>query len=369
MRSALKVFMQSLKNSILNASEMLQMYFRPFQKPVTDRILIVQIEDFNQGRYGFQLINYLHLAGYHIAFYKSGAFLYNLHGYDRLLFKLPGVSFFKKKIINTQKQVDFLFLTNNGNVKAPVACNITYELSLDYFSKKNDSAPSVLRLPFFIHPRMNQYLPIKKQKRRNRILFYGCDDALYDSELIKNWFQLMSRSEVYRIIEKSGLDFISPDSYELLEQQLNNPEVTNAFFFLNSSEVWIPGQRWMNIISSFDFFISTPGVSMPHSHNVIEAMSVGTIPIIQYGHWFNPSLTDLVNCVSYNSISDLISIINSVSGLSNERVLQLRDGVTQYYNDHINPSNFSKRLNMLDSNHIKLYFNAEEISLSMLNKI
>jgi hypothetical protein len=369
MRSALIVVIQSLKNSVRNTAEMLQMYLRSFQKPVTDRILIVHIEDFNHGRYGFQLINYLYLAGYHIAFYKSWSFLIKLHGYDRWIFKLPGVSVFKKKITNTQKPVDFLFLTKNKNVKAPVACNITFELNLDYFSKKQDSATSVLRLPFFIHPFMNKYPLTKKQKKRNRILFYGCDDAVYDTEVIKNRFRLMSRSDVFRIIEKSGLDFISPDSYELLEQQLNDPEITNAFFFLNSSDVWIPGQRWMNIISSFDFFISTPGVYMPHSHNVIEAMSVGTIPIIQYGNWFNPSLTDSVNCVSYNSITDLIRIINSVSGLTNERILQLRDGVSQYYNDHITPINFSKRLNMLDSNNIKLYFNAEEFSLSLSDKI
>ena len=367
MRSALKVCMQSLKNTVLNTSEMLQMYFRPFQKPVTDRILIVQIGDFNQGRYGFQLINYLHLAGYHIAFYKSRAFLNKLHSYDRLIFKLPGVSFFNKKIINAQKQVDFLFLTNNKNVKAPVACNITYELSLDYFSKKNDSAPPGLRLPFFIHPLMNQYLPIKKQKKRNRILFYGSDDAGYDSEVIKNRFQLMSRSEVYRIIEKSGLDFISPDSYELLEQHLSDPEIKNAFFFLNSSKVWIPAHRWMNVLASFDFFIATPGISMPHSHNIIEAMCVETVTVLQYADWFFPSLIHEKNAIHFKSETELISRIKELLRADHKQIEELRTNSYAYFSTFINPRNFIAKADAINEKKIELLFNAEELSLKQTN--
>lgn len=363
MRSVIIELIQSCKNRILNAAGILRLYLRSFQQPVSDRILIVQIEKFNQGRYGFQLINYLHLAGYQIAFYKSTEFLSKLHGYDRLIFKLPGITIFKKKMINPHTTIDFLFYSTNKNVTPPVECNIKYELSLDYFNKKYSSSSSVLRLPFFIHPIMNQYLPVKKQKKRNRILFYGSDDAGYDSEVIKNRFQLMSRSEVYRIVEKSGLDFISPDSYEMLEQQLNDPEIKDAFFFLNSSKVWIPAQRWMSVLASFDFFIATPGIMMPHSHNIIEAMCAETVPVLQYVDWFFPPLIHEENSIYFKSEHELIIRIKEIFAAEPQKIAAMRTNTYAYYSAFINPRNFLAKAEAINQQNIELLFNAEELSL------
>jgi hypothetical protein len=276
---------------------------------------------------------------------------------------VPGITIFKKKMINPHTTIDFLFYSTNKNVTPPVKCNIKYELSLDYFNKKYSSSSPVLRLPFFIHPIMNQYLPVKKQKKRNRILFYGSDDAGYDSEVIKNRFQLMSRSEVYRIVEKSGLDFISPDSYEMLEQQLNDPEIKDAFFFLNSSKVWIPAQRWMSVLASFDFFIATPGIMMPHSHNIIEAMCAETVPVLQYAEWFFPPLVNKKNCITYIDESDLIKCINELLLLPKAKVDELQKNISEYYCCFIDPKNCFADLELIKGGSIKLLFNAEELSL------
>jgi hypothetical protein len=337
---------------------------RSFQQPVRDRILIVQIEKFNHGRYGFQLINYLHLAGFQIAFYKSNKFLSKLDGYDRLIFKLPGITVFRKKMIDRYKTIDFLFYSTNKNVTPPVEYNMKYELSLDYFNKKCTSSSSVLRLPFFIHPIMNQYLPVEKQKKRNRILFYGSNDTAYDSEIIKNKFQLMSRSEVYRIVEKSKLNFISPESYEILEQQLNDPEIKDAFFFLNCGKVWIPAQRWMSVLASFDFFIATPGIMMPHSHNLIEAIYVGTVPVLQYAHWLFPPLLNDVNCVTFNDELNLVKCINELLFLPRAKVDELQKNITDYYFNFMDPKKCFADAEFIKDGGVKLLFNAEELSLS-----
>jgi hypothetical protein len=364
MLSSLKQFFFTCKNKINNYAGICNLYRKSFRKIQTEKVLIVCIENFNHGRYGFQLINYFHKAGYSIAFYKSSSFLLNLHRYDKLIFNLSDITFFNRRMTGSDSKIDFLCFANNKNVNCPVAHNRRFELSLDYFKTKSNST-SVLRLPFFIHPVMNQYLPKKLIEKRNRILFYGSNDSLYDSNDIESRFQLMSRSEVFRSVERSDLDYISPENFEEFEKQLNNPKIKNAFFFLNSTKVWVPADKWMQVLASFDFFIATPGISMPQSHNVIEAMCTGTIPVIQYSHWFFPSLKHEQNCIHFNSEVELIRRLQNILKMEQSQIERLRNGITDYFSKYIDPNNFGVRIEAIKEKKIELLFNAEELSLNM----
>jgi hypothetical protein len=45
---------------------------------------------------------------------------------------------------------------------------------------------------------------------------------------------------------------------------------------------------YIDTMSRSDFFIRPPGVVMPHSHNLVEAMSVGTVSITNYHSYMRP---------------------------------------------------------------------------------
>jgi hypothetical protein len=209
---------------------------------------------------------------------------------------------------------------------------------------------------------MNAY-DIKKPLKKNRILFYGTDNSNYNSDEIKHNFKLLTRYEVFQIIKDSDIPYINPDNINDLLSYLENPNIINSFVFIDSDKIWIPQDLWLKILSSFDFFIATPGVIMPHSHNSIEAMSTETILITQYAKWFAPNLVDKLNCLEFDNKNELISVINYAMNLSNEEVILLRYYSNLYYKKFIDPSSFGNRLKNLNEDTITLIFNAEEYSI------
>jgi hypothetical protein len=290
-----------------------------------------------------------------------------LHGYDRLIFKLKNTSIFSHRAIR-DITIDYLTLANETIQKNPFEYRYKFILNLDYFnnfpgSYKNGNKE--IYLPFYKHP--NTEINSIELSKKKGILFYGANSLQYDSNILKSYFKLVSRTQVYNAINSSSLDFVTPLNYDILLDILNDQRVKNKFVFLNSEKVWIPIKMWSKILGSFDFFICTPGVSMPHAHNCIEAMSLGTIPIIQYSNWFSPPLEDNVNCIQFSSLEDLVKKIPILHKLDSDTINKIRSGVLKYYSEHIDPLGFENRINKKDSNEISLFFNAEELSLKYLN--
>jgi hypothetical protein len=67
-------------------------------------------------------------------------------------------------------------------------------------------------------------------------------------------------------------------------------------------------------------------------HNVIEAMAVGTIPILAYPDWFDPELEHCKNAIIYSDKEDLVNKIKIAIKMPQEEILKLRKGVLEYYN-------------------------------------
>jgi hypothetical protein len=342
----------------------LKLYLRSNKKSKNTKLLIVHLQDFNQGRYGFQLINYLSLAGYDVTFYRSFKFLLFLKSYDRLIYKIPNISIWKNLKRSNNTLTSYLFLKQDSSFKIKNRIENKFCLDLNYFKSFEQGNKSSIIMPFFIHPNMNKYYLIDKPVKKNRILFYGSDNTIYNSDEIKNKFNLLSRFEVFHCIQQSEINLINPNNIDDLLDRLDNPTIRNEFFFIDSNKIWIPEEKWLNVLSSFDFFIATPGVIMPQSHNSIEAMLTETILITQYAKWFSPSLVDKVNCLEYKDQNELFSVINFAMNLSDEEISYLRRNSNHYFNNYIKPSSLVNRIEELKESSITLVYNAEEYSVS-----
>lgn len=348
---------------VINLYFVLKLFNRSNKKIKDRKLLIVSLKDFNQGRYGFQLINYLHLAGYEVAFYKSFRFLLNLKSYDRLILKTPNISIWKNQKRFKNVSVSYLFLTEDRSSELKIKIFKKFCLDLNYFENFEKVETNSITMPFFIHPIMNKYNLIDKPVKKNRILFYGSDNTIYNNDEIKYKFKLLSRYEVFHSIKESKIPFINPNNFNEFLDYLENPNIINEFFFIDSNKIWVPKEKWLEVLSSFDFFIATPGVIMPHSHNSIEAMSTETILITQYAKWFAPNLEDKLNCLEFDDKNELFSVINYAMNLSNEEISFLRYNSNHYYNNYINPSSLGNRIDNLKEETITLIYNAEEYSI------
>src|SRR5205823_2507023 len=71
---------------------------------------------------------------------------------------------------------------------------------------------------------------------------------------------------------------------------------------LRISKHVLQGLDYLRFIGACDFFLAPPGCAMPLSHNLIEAMSLGAIPILNYGDYLDPPLRDGVDCLAFSTI-------------------------------------------------------------------
>lgn len=99
-----------LITTIGNLTLIIKLFSLSYRHIQQRKILIGSIRNFNDGRYGFQLLNYFSKAGYHIIFFKSNKFLMLLYGYDRLIFKLQTISLWRNFKRLTGKYITWLYL-------------------------------------------------------------------------------------------------------------------------------------------------------------------------------------------------------------------------------------------------------------------
>jgi hypothetical protein len=95
-------------------------------------------------------------------------------------------------------------------------------------------------------------------------------------------------------------------------------------------------------MSGSNFAICPPGWLIPHSHNLVEAMSVGTIPITNYHSYVRPSLTPGSNCLGFSTLEELERVIDFALCMPLAEIQRLREGVI--YEEYIEPKSFGKKL-------------------------
>jgi hypothetical protein len=113
------------------------------------------------------------------------------------------------------------------------------------------------------------------------------------------------------------------------------------------SETKTKDEDWLNFLATSDFFIAPPGFRYPWCHNAIEAMSVGTIPILQYSNLFSPQLRHLENCLQYQSKEELENVVKLALTLGQEEISRLKQNVVHYFEDHLSPNAIVKRIKEL----------------------
>jgi len=106
---------------------------------------------------------------------------------------------------------------------------------------------------------------------------------------------------------------------------------------LSDSGTGIPSSEWMPNIARADFFLCPPGIVMPMCHNLIEAMAVGTIPILNYPEWLHPNLAHMTNCLAFGDKNDLVAKVRLALAMPSQQIAELRANVIHYYEIHLRP--------------------------------
>jgi hypothetical protein len=185
-----------------------------------------------------------------------------------------------------------------------------------------------------------------------RLLFAGsCHAGYYDNrDIITNRYGKMTRFAVIEALRARGdwFDVRDPADLERIHG-VGRPVL------IDSARARIPSHAWLDTVASADVMLCPPGTIMPMSHNIIEAMGVGTIPLTNYPDWFFPSLEHGKNCFIFRSAADLLTAVEEIRSLPMERIEEMRSACRDYYDRHLDPRVAATRMLASPSREIRLH--------------
>jgi hypothetical protein len=205
---------------------------------------------------------------------------------------------------------------------------------------------NIIRVPFGVHPRIEISKAYRYQRKilqaidnRNVRILNACskgsfysDNVFLDRDLHMSpgRNQLLSivnqqLTEIEHCILDSPRKFYRLFSYAFSKTKCILVSLTHKRSF----------SEWLFTLSLSDAYLCLPGRAIVTCHNVYEAMSVGTIPILQYQSWFNPPLEDGVNCFSFTNDSDIADTIRRVLNTPDDVIKKMRFNVTNYYENYL----------------------------------
>lgn len=197
-------------------------------------------------------------------------------------------------------------------------------------------------MPFPLHPKFyvkrmssDELSELRIQNRNMYVFFAGNSDSrFYDKDVLREHFKgTISRLSALKYINER---FLKTSEMELVTDAARLYELLGGGAAkIVISEARTSGDQWLSILGKAHFFLCLPGVRMPWSHNAIESMAVGTIPIIQYGSLFTPPLEHMKNALCYSDQEELGKVLSEAITLPEHEIARLRRNVIQYYDHYL----------------------------------
>ena len=291
--------------------------------------------DSDHGRYLFQLVKEIELAGYQVAYKDRFRFLCNFFtkGYKKHLVTEFLIFYREEKEL---KNVVMLF---SDSKKVIQRSEISKTVLVDYSKRaalKEEISMLFARSPdLFVGGDVEAPEPenLDDMERPISILMAGnIDIKRYNNPDINNRFGMMSRYQIAEVLRsQSQIDMIEP------MQQINYDALLEAkeLLLMNTQCCRVQFSNWLELLSKSEFFIAGPGGHMPLCHNLVEALSMGSIPILQYAEYLKPELVDGVNCLTYKDEVNLITTLQRALDLSAEKKLAMKQAAVDYYESHL----------------------------------
>jgi glycosyltransferase involved in cell wall biosynthesis len=224
-------------------------------------------------------------------------------------------------------------------------------------------------MPYFCHPdfyrlRLHETVPqLRAGERTVRVFFAGtADDAKYDRQFA---FPLATRSAILRAVTAALADDLTTVRTRSALAAARDGAAQRLLFALSGDtddttdrHLMTPGE-YIALMARADFFLAPPGWVMPHCHNIVEAMSVGTIPITNYGGYLTPPLEDGVTCLAFDAPDGAVAAVRRALAMPAAEIAAMRANVVRYHDEHLAAPAFRRRLDRQAGVEVTVRVNAE----------
>jgi hypothetical protein len=202
-----------------------------------------------------------------------------------------------------------------------------------------------------------------QRRRRFRIGFFGTHDREFYTAHYH--FPGMNRFDILEVFfEKFG------DSFVNLEGAPQGWKTAQIAVSIDSKggdrrgKFFLSQDHYFEALKKCDFVLSPPGWCMPISHNLIEAVFCGAIPITNGGAFMAEPLVDDVNCLAFENEERLVAVIERALAMDADEVSRMRLAVRDYYERFLEPKVFGETLVHSESGRVLV--NAEENSVPLV---
>jgi hypothetical protein len=297
------------------------------------------------GRLLFSLLNAFVMSGYRIRLSGLPP-LQALNEYARLACSLKNVTLTESVPADCS---DMIYLYDKEDrALARRRWRKKIEIRYDVFSPYWLSDP--ILMPFPVHP-VHAGLDLPERLRRHRAaerklrLFFSGETKGYFKNRIHYPRSKLPRLQVLETIkERMAREIVVVREKPALDRLLAEPAYTAKCVLVDTTQFRVSDPEWLGTLAKADFFLCPPGLVMPMCHNGVEAMAVGTIPVINYPEWFDPALVHLENCIVFDDEADLVTKLQEVLAMDARRIAELRQRAINYYEEHLSARSFTARI-------------------------
>jgi hypothetical protein len=325
--------------------------YRP-QIRKADKNVFISVYDNTFNRYLYTLIKFFEIEGYQVFLPRDP--------------KLMGE-------LALDMYASFIYEEESVIFGDPPENHLTIKnLRADYYNPffKNQQANSFI-VPMAQHPAM--YLKglwdvkVNVGNRKRSVFMAGnFDKKIYDFPDLSRLFNVENRLVILDAL-RSKPYFLNIDRLDDLEEFLRGNEDRHVVI-AQAVNARLPMEDLRPMLARFDFYLALPGMVMPVSHNIIEAMSTGAIPIMQesYSKLFRPPLEAGKHAILFRDQNHLDEVLKKSFALPDITVEIMRKNVLDYYKDYLTPSAVVSTI--AKGNFDTLYVLAEKESVELLDR-
>jgi hypothetical protein len=324
--------------------------------PENNKSIVVTLDEENlyrdndgDGRYAYLFLNRFSESGYNVYFYKHVSLMgyVGLRKYGRLIYSIGNLKFISKPPARTETVI-YAFDSVREDLLSHHWKKLTYvNLLRPSFCQVGEK----LNIPYFFHPniyQLNQHKNLehlRKNIRKIRIFFGGnaCENYINNQYHDLRIYNQIPRFDAIQAILDTNTKIKTVKKVNEFYDFLNNHnnDYSNECYLLQTDMLSHANTKdWFETVSKSDFFLCLSGIELPMCHNTIEAMAVGTIPILGYPDWFFPSLEHGKNAIIYSGKEDLRKKLNEVFTMSSKEIKEMQKNVIEYYQKNLTPESF-----------------------------
>jgi glycosyltransferase involved in cell wall biosynthesis len=232
--------------------------------------------------------------------------------------------------------------------------NVAIRIVFDYYS----SEPHALAIPYAMHPNvyaegLSRYVRrLRAEPRRFRIVFAGSSDRNYDRITT---FPLLPRPAIIEcLLDAFRQDILvirRPSDFGLLARTERPIAVVLNGNVCGPADARLPLRNYLRLMASADFALCPPGLTVPHSHNLVEAMAVGTFPITNYYNYCRPRLEPERTCLGFTTADDLVCQVRAALAMDPSARARMRSAASNHYDSEYGADAFGAKLRSALDNH------------------